>query len=131
MNFAQAELGNLSNQQPETVDGIFNLICSVSDQLMNKKPYKAQLDQLTKMFFIPLCESDQGYLRARGLFCIKSFAEAKLKKQTVLEVFRIAMQLLTTNPSEDQEQDMPVQVEAAMALSRLAHIHQDKTGQFI
>ena len=57
--------------------------------------------------------------------------EAKLKKQAVLEVFRIAMQLLTTNPSEDQEQDMSVQVEAAMALSRLAHIHQDKTGQFI
>lgn len=136
MNYAQSMLASLTEFQPEQVDGIFNLICCVSEQLMKKKPYKSQIDLLTQQFFIPLCQSNQSYLRARGLFCIKSFADAKLKKATIVKVFEIALNLLANNVAvgengEDQDINMPVQVEAAMALSQLASKHQEKASQFM
>lgn len=52
MEYIQELLGNMANETPEKIDGIFNLICTVSEQLMKKKPYKSQLDYLTNQFFI-------------------------------------------------------------------------------
>ena len=126
MAFAQTMLGKLNELTPEQVDGVFNLICSVAEQLMKKKQYKTQIDTLIKQFFIPLCNAPQGYLRARGLNCIKTFAESSMKKPTLIAVFEIALKLLT-----NEEEDLPVSVEAAMALSTIASEHQEKAEEFM
>lgn len=126
MQFVQGLLVETDSLSAAQYDGVFNLICSLSDQLMKKKPYKNQIDQLTTNFFIPLCTREQGYLRARGLHCIKRFSEANLKKQTIKKVFDISLQLLCK-----ADEDLPVRVEAAMALSKLASENPEKASDFM
>ena len=66
MQFVQGLLVETDSLSAAQYDGVFNLICSLSDQLMKKKPYKNQIDQLTTNFFIPLCTREQGYRSCRN-----------------------------------------------------------------
>jgi len=126
MDFAQQFLLQSGQIPAEKYDGAFNLICCVAQQLMKKKPYKNRIDDLTNQFFVALCSRPEGYLRARGLHCIKQFSEAQLKKQTLNKVFTKSLEILM-KPDEE----LPVSVEAAMALSKLASEHQEKATSFM
>lgn len=106
----------LNNNQTEASqkDGALHMIGSLADILLRKKLYKEQLDQFFVKFVFPEFNSDRGHLRARACWILHNFAEHEFKQDEVLmEGVNLVIKSLL------YDKDLPVKVEAAIALQSL------------
>ncbi len=118
---------NDPNMAPAQKDGALHMIGSVSDILLKTKVYKDQMEQFLRSVVFPEFSSPHGHLRARACWMLHHFADVKFKDRSVLgECLN-----LTVNSLLKQGEEVPVKVEAAIALQMLLVSQGDKTRVFV
>lgn len=106
-------------------DGALHMVGSLADVLLRKKLYREQLDQLFIKYVFPEFSSDRGHMRARACWVLHYFSEFPFKQENVLlEAVNLTIRALL------HDSDLPVKVEAAIALQSLMN-YQDKSLKFI
>ncbi|KAF4529731.1 hypothetical protein B566_EDAN017735 [Ephemera danica] len=99
---------------PKLRDGALYMVGSLAEILLKKDMYKEQLDKMLCQYVFPEFQSPQGHMRARACWVLNMFNEVQFKQEAVLQE---AVRLTTTCLLADQE--LPVKVEAAVALQML------------
>ncbi|XP_012218774.1 importin-7 [Linepithema humile] len=110
---------------PKQKDGALHMIGSLADVMLKKKDFKDQMDKVLVQYIFPEFNSPHGHLRARACWAMQYFAEIKFKTEQILinAIGLITNALLT-------DQDVPVKVEAAIALQMMLGA-QDKAHKYI
>ncbi|XP_030762779.1 importin-7 isoform X2 [Sitophilus oryzae] len=111
--------------EPSQKDGALHMVGSLADVLLKKTPYKDQLDQLFIKYVFPEFNSDRGHMRARACWVLHYFAEFNFKQENVLvDAVNLTVRALLF------DKDLPVKVEAAIALQSLLN-YQDRSHKYI
>ncbi|OXU20007.1 hypothetical protein TSAR_005120 [Trichomalopsis sarcophagae] len=114
-----------ANTTPRQKDGALHMVGTLADILLKKKIFKDQMDKMLMQYVFPEFNSPQGFMRTRACWVLHYFAEIKFKQENILvEAVR-----LTTNALLN-DQDLPVRVEAAIALQSLLQA-QDKSQKYV
>ncbi|XP_036374113.1 importin-8 [Megalops cyprinoides] len=111
------------NADPRRKDGALHVIGSLADLLLKKRVYKDQMELMLQNYVFPLLNSNLGYLRARSCWVLHSFSPLQFHNELVL---RNAVELVRQNLVNDKE--MPVKVEAAIALQTLVTNQEQAKG---
>ncbi|XP_066600372.1 importin-7 [Prorops nasuta] len=113
------------NADPRQKDGALHMVGSLADVLLKKKVYKEQMDKMLLQYVFPEFNSAHGHMRARACWVLHYFSEIKFKQEAILvEAVRLTTNALLT------DQDLPVKVEAAIALQMLLN-SQEKSKKYI
>ncbi|KAK6629508.1 hypothetical protein RUM43_003325 [Polyplax serrata] len=113
------------NADPKQLDGALHMVGTLADVLNRKKMYEDQLETMLCQHVLPQFSSPHGHMRARACWVLHYFSEIKFKEDNVLgEAACLTVNALLT------DQDVPVKVEAAIALQMLLN-GQDKVKKFI
>lgn len=99
---------------PRRKDGALHCVGALAELLLKKRGYREQMELMLQNFVFPLLNSPLGYLRARSCWVLHCFSPLKFHDEVVL---RRAVELVKQDLVEDKE--MPVKVEAAIALQTL------------
>lgn len=102
------------NFDPRKKDGALHVIGSLAEILLKKSLFKDQIELFLQNHVFPLILSNLGYLRARSCWVLHAFSSLKFHNELNL---RNAVELAKKSLIEDSE--MPVKVEAALALQSL------------
>ncbi|XP_023064770.1 importin-8 isoform X2 [Piliocolobus tephrosceles] len=102
------------NFDPRKKDGALHVIGSLAEILLKKSLFKDQMELFLQNHVFPLLLSNLGYLRARSCWVLHAFSSLKFHNELNL---RNAVELAKKSLIEDKE--MPVKVEAALALQSL------------
>lgn len=113
------------NADASQKDGALHMIGTLADVLLKKKIYRDNMEQMLVTYIFPEMTSPHGHMRARACWVLHCFAEIKFKNPQVLA----QIMLLTTNALL-HETDLPVKVEAAVAL-QLYLTSQDDAAQHL
>ncbi|XP_075230091.1 importin-7 msk [Lycorma delicatula] len=113
------------NAEPRQKDGALHMVGTLADVLLKKNPYKDQMDKLLCQYVFPEFNSPRGHMRARACWVLHYFSEIKFKQENIL-VEAVGM---TVNALLN-DQDLPVRVEAAIALQMLLG-SQEKAQKYI
>uniref|UniRef100_F6ZKI5 Importin 8 n=1 Tax=Ornithorhynchus anatinus TaxID=9258 RepID=F6ZKI5_ORNAN len=113
------------NFDPRKEDGALHVIGSLADILLKKSIFKDQMELMLQNHVFPLFLSNLGYLRARSCWVLHSFSTLKFHNELNL---RNAVELAKKSLIEDKE--MPVKVEAAIALQSLIS-NQEKAKEYV
>lgn len=98
---------------------------SLADILLKKAVYKDQMDTLIQSYVFPEFQSPHGHMRARACWVLHYFSEIKFKQDQILaEAVCFTVNALLT------DHDLPVKVEAAIALQMLL-TNQEKSHKFV
>lgn len=116
---------NQPNVNPRQKDGALHMIGAVAEVLLKRKIYKDQAEMMLVNHVYPEFTNESGFLRARACWVLKHFCELKFKNENNL---RQALEL--TRNALCSDKDLPVRVEAAIALQMLI-TEQEKAKQFI
>lgn len=115
----QVLTGQIGFNNPRQKDGALHMIGALAEVLLKKKIYKDEIDTMLVQYVFPEFTSTLGYMRARACWVIHHFAEMKVKNEEVLvEALRLIVNALLTDT------DLPVKVEAAIALQMLLSSHE-------
>ncbi|XP_078669832.1 importin-7-like isoform X1 [Branchiostoma floridae x Branchiostoma belcheri] len=114
-----------ANTDPRLKDGALHMIGTCADILLKKKIYKDQMESMLQNFVFPLFRNELGYMRARACWVLHYFCEVQWKSE---ENLKSALELV--HMCLTQEKEMPVKVEAAIALQMLI-THQPKAKEFV
>lgn len=119
------EVLTAANTDPKHKDGALYMVGTLADILLKKPAYKDQMDKLICQYVFPEFSSPHGHMRARACWVLHYFSEIKFKQENILQeaVCLITNVLLT-------DQDLPVRVEAAIALQMLL-TNQEKAQKYI
>lgn len=117
-------LNNPATEPPQK-DGALHMVGTLADILLKKKLYSDQLDQLFIKYVFPEFGSDRGHMRARACWVLHYFSEFPFKQENVLVE---AVQLTVRSLLYDK--DLPVKVEAAIALQSLLS-YQDRSQKYV
>lgn len=101
------------------------MVGTLADVLLKKKPYKDQLDQLFFKYVFPEFASSRGHMRARACWVLHYYSQFMFNQEQVLSQ---AVHLTVTALLQDKE--LPVKVEAAIALQSLIN-YQDRSHKYI
>lgn len=113
------------NADPRQKDGALHMVGSLADILLRKKIYKDQMDKMLMQYVFPEFNSVHGHMRARACWVLHYFSEIKFKQEVILvEAMRLTIHALLT------DKDLPVKVEAAIALQMLL-IAQEKAHRYV
>ncbi|CAG9771004.1 unnamed protein product [Ceutorhynchus assimilis] len=111
--------------EPAQKDGALHMVGSLADVLLRKKPYKDQLDQFFIKYVFPEFRCDRGHMRARACWNLHYFAEFNFKQENVLmDAVNLTISALLF------DKDLPVKVEAAIALQSLLN-YQDRSQKYV
>ncbi|XP_046627722.1 importin-7 [Neodiprion virginianus] len=111
--------------EPRQKDGALHMAGTLAEVLLKKKIFKEEMDKLLMQYVFPEFASPHGHMRARACWFLHHFSEIKFKQEAILvEAIR-----LTTNALL-HDRDLPVKVEAAIALQMLLSA-QDKAQKYI
>ncbi|XP_037316271.2 importin-8 isoform X3 [Pungitius pungitius] len=113
------------SRDPRKKDGALHCIGALADLLLKKRMYREQMELMLQNYVFPLLNSPMGYLRARSCWVLHCFSPLRFHDELVL---RNAVELVRQNLIDDKE--MPVKVEAAMALQTLVS-NQEQAKLFI
>ncbi|XP_023028647.1 importin-7 msk [Leptinotarsa decemlineata] len=117
-------LTNPATEAPQK-DGALHMIGTLADVLLKKKMYRDQLDHLFVKFVFPEFNSDKGHMRARACWVMHFFAEFNYKHDEILfQAISLTVHALL------YDKDLPVKVEAAIALQSLLNF-QEKAHKVI
>eukprot|EP01135_Chromosphaera_perkinsii_P012403 Nk52_evm14s2657 gene=Nk52_evmTU14s2657 len=111
-NGVLTEYINLPENQrnPRLKDGILNLIGNIAGCINKKKELKGQLENMLVAHVLPEFQSRFGFLRARACYIVHSFSMVKYKNdQNIVACLENVVRCM-------RDTDIPVRVEAAMAL---------------
>nr|XP_034824409.1 importin-7-like [Maniola hyperantus] len=110
---------------PRQRDGALHMVGTLNDILIKKKFYKDEIDSLLSQYVFPEFHSQLGYMRARACWVLHSFASVRFKSEPLLiEAVRLTVHALLN------DSDLPVKVEAAIALQMLL-TSQDKVYKIL
>ncbi|XP_069364625.1 importin-7-like isoform X2 [Maniola hyperantus] len=99
---------------PRQRDGALHMVGTLNDILIKKKFYKDEIDSLLSQYVFPEFHSQLGYMRARACWVLHCFASVRFKSEPLLiEAVRLTVHALLN------DSDLPVKVEAAIALQML------------
>lgn len=102
-----------SQRNPKDKDGALHVLGSLADTLAKKKAYKSHLEQMLMQHVIPEFQSPLGFLRARACWVAQQFSVITFKDANILNhLLQAVLQCLT-------DKDLPVQVEAGIAIRQL------------
>uniref|UniRef100_A0A8C5UEY7 Importin 8 n=1 Tax=Malurus cyaneus samueli TaxID=2593467 RepID=A0A8C5UEY7_9PASS len=113
------------NIDPRKKDGALHVIGSLADILLKKSVFKDQMELMLQNHVFPLFMSNLGYLRARSCWVLHSFSALKFHNELNL---RNAVELTKKSLIDDKE--MPVKVEAAIALQTLIS-NQEQAKEYV
>ncbi|XP_033019366.1 importin-8 isoform X2 [Lacerta agilis] len=113
------------NVDPRKKDGALHVIGSLAEILLKKSVFKDQMELMLQNHIFPLFMSNLGYLRARSCWTLHSFSTLEFHNELNL---RNAVELTKKSLIDDKE--MPVKVEAAIALQSLIS-HQERAKEYI
>ncbi|NWW30292.1 IPO8 protein, partial [Panurus biarmicus] len=113
------------NIDPRKKDGALHVIGSLADILLKKSVFKDQMELMLQNHVFPLFMSNLGYLRARSCWVLHSFSALKFHNELNL---RNAVELAKKSLIDDKE--MPVKVEAAIALQTLIS-NQEQAKEYV
>uniref|UniRef100_A0A8C6WMK0 Importin 8 n=1 Tax=Neogobius melanostomus TaxID=47308 RepID=A0A8C6WMK0_9GOBI len=99
---------------PRRKDGALHCVGALAELLLKKRAYREQMELMLQNYVFPLLNSPLGYLRARSCWVLHCFSPLRFHDEVVL---RRAVELVKQDLVEDKE--MPVKVEAAIALQTL------------
>lgn len=113
------------NADPKQKDGALHMVGTLADVLNKKKIYKDQMERMLCQHVFPEFNSPHGHMRARACWVLHYFSEIKFKDDAILaEAVRLTTHALL------QDRDVPVKVEAAIALQMLLS-GQPKVQKFV
>uniref|UniRef100_T1J129 Importin N-terminal domain-containing protein n=1 Tax=Strigamia maritima TaxID=126957 RepID=T1J129_STRMM len=115
-------MGILNNPTPDLrqKDGALHMIGTLADILLKKQFYKEQLEVMLVTHVYPEFNSSEGYMRARACWTLHHFSDIRFQnEQNLLQASHFTQRCLLT------DKDLPVKVEAAVALQMLIS-NQDK-----
>uniref|UniRef100_A0A8C0QR91 Importin 8 n=1 Tax=Chelonoidis abingdonii TaxID=106734 RepID=A0A8C0QR91_CHEAB len=113
------------NIDPRKKDGALHVMGSLADILLKKSVFKDQMELMLQNHVFPLFMSNLGYLRARSCWVLHSFSTLKFHNELNL---RNAVELAKKSLIDDKE--MPVKVEAAIALQALIS-NQEQAKEYV
>lgn len=97
---------------PRHKDGVMHMIGTMGNVLLKKKIYKDQMETMIATYVFPEFQSPYGFMRARACWILQNFDEIRFKSdQNILNAMNCIQNALLN------DQELPVKVEAAMALS--------------
>jgi len=112
---------------PSQKDGALHMIGTMADILLKKKVYKERMEQFLVNIVFPEFNSPHGHLRARACWMLHYFADVKYKDPNVLgQSFQLTIDSLL-KPDEE----VPVKVEAAIALQMMLSSQGENTKAFV
>ncbi|XP_042213506.1 importin-7-like isoform X2 [Homarus americanus] len=100
------------NVDPRHKDGVMHMIGTMGGVLLKKKIYKDQMETMIAQYVFPEFQSPYGFMRARACWILQNFDEIKFKSDQNIVAAMNCIQNALLN-----DHDLPVKVEAAMALS--------------
>lgn len=102
-------------------DGALHMIGTLADVLLKKKAYKDQIENMFLQYVFPEFNSVRGHMRARACWVLHYFSEIQFKQEPVLaEALRLIINALLS------DSDLPVKVEAAIALQSMLNYQVSK-----
>ncbi|KAJ8666896.1 hypothetical protein QAD02_008558 [Eretmocerus hayati] len=114
-----------SNTDHRQKDGALHMVGTLADVLLKRNIYRDQMDKLLMQYVFPEFNSPHGHMRTRACWVLHYFAEIKFKQENILvEAVRLSVNALLN------DQDLPVKVEAAIALQSLLQA-QEKTQKYV
>merc|ERR1719232_421022 len=118
---------NGGNTTPSQKDGALHMIGTMADILLKKKVYKNQMEQFLVSIVFPEFNSPHGHLRARACWMLHYFADVKYKDSNVLgQSFKLTIDSLLKS-----DEEVPVKVEAAIALQMMLSSQGENTKAFV
>jgi len=113
------------NADAKQKDSALHMVGSLADILLKKPMYKDQMDTLIQQYVFPEFASPRGHMRARACWVLHYFSEIKFKQEQILaEAVCLTVNALLT------DQELPVKVEAAIALQMLL-TNQEKSQKYV
>ncbi len=101
-------------------DGALHMIGTLADILLKKRAYKEKMEEFLKQIVFPEFQSQFGHLRARACWMLHYFAEVRYRNRNVLvEAYNLTIAALLQDP------EVPVKVEAAIALQMMLSNHEE------
>jgi len=114
------------NSDPRQKDGALHMVGSLADILLKKPLYKDQMEQLLAQFVFPEFASPRGHLRARACWVLHYFCNIKFNEETILaEAINLTQRALLT------DKELPVKVEAAVALQMLLSGQEERAEKYV
>lgn len=104
-------------------DGVLYMIGALVEVMLKKSAFKDQMDKILLQYVLPEFNSPHGHLRARACWTLYHFSNIKFTQEAILVE---AVKLITNALLNDQ--DLPVQAQAAIALQRLLQHHDRVQG---
>uniref|UniRef100_UPI00358E494A importin-7-like isoform X2 n=1 Tax=Myxine glutinosa TaxID=7769 RepID=UPI00358E494A len=105
---------------PRQTDGALHMIGQLANLLLKRNLYKDQMEGLLQRHVFPLFSSELGYLRARACWTMHYFCKVRFRNSANLHMVLHNIQHCLV-----KEQEMPVKVEAAIALQALICCHDE------
>ncbi|XP_076030766.1 importin-7 msk isoform X2 [Oratosquilla oratoria] len=100
------------NVDPRHKDGVMHMIGTMGGLLLKKKIYKDQMETMIAQYIFPEFQSPHGFMRARACWILQNFDEIKfIQEQNIVTAMTGIQHALM------HDHELPVKVEAAMALS--------------
>lgn len=124
MAFVLTILTNPSSN-PRQKDGALHMVGTVADILLKRQLYKEQMELMIVTHVFPEFQSPYGYMRARACWVLHHFSEIRFKCEA-----NLVQALEFTQHCLLNDKDLPVRVEAAMALQFLISC-QDKAQKMV
>lgn len=110
----QVLTGQGGEHGPRQKDGALHMVGTLNEILIKKKFYKEQIDSLLSQYVFPEFRNQLGYMRARACWVLHCFAGVRFKSESLLvEALGLTVNCLLN------DSDLPVKVEAAIALQTL------------
>eukprot|EP00794_Sanderia_malayensis_P018281 gene18281-20104_t len=115
------ETVNAQPPDPMKKDGAFHMLGSLAKKLIKKKEYSNNMEIVLVRHVFPEFQSEFGFLRARANWVVQNFAvcpfnDADILTQTVNHVMNSLV----------NDKELPVQVEAGIAISRILDKQSDE-----
>ncbi|KHN74638.1 Importin-7 [Toxocara canis] len=111
---------NSPDADPCNQDGALRLIGELSAALLKNKLYKKDLEKLVDAVIVPRITNPVRFLRARACWAVKEFSDAKFTTPRIVQKIAEALVSRLADPNEE----LPVKVEAAVAVQFLLHDQQ-------
>ncbi|XP_024215607.1 importin-7 isoform X1 [Halyomorpha halys] len=110
-----------SSSEPRQRDGALHMVGTLAEVLFKKKQYKEQMEQMMVQYVFPEFQSPHGHMRARACWVLHYFNDMKFKsEENLVNALRLTTNALLTDA------ELPVKVEAAIALQVLLSDQEDK-----
>lgn len=113
LEFVYGVLGK-GNAEPKDEDGGLHMLGELAVAVMKSKSYKNTVEKLMYELVLPRLTHNVKFIRARACWVIKMFSDAKLSAKFMKVVFAELVNRLS-----DQAEELPVKVEAAIAIQFL------------